>query len=339
MKTISRSTMIKFLFIVIASIIGIVGYYIYSYNATYNSIEVIVSKKKKVEYGSTEYDINNLIDKVEGEIVSVVKDIDTSVVGKQEVILEVKKDNVIKEVSIDIEVVDSVQPVISLKEESISITKGDTLELLDNIESVNDNVDGDLAYFDKSIIDTETATNYYTIEGDIDTNTAGEYEIVVKAVDKSGNETKSIYKIVVEEPVVAYKTITYDSLPAYANSNQVVSIAYSLIGSPYVAGGTSPSGFDCSGFVQYVYSQVGLAISRSTSTQINDGYAVSYDSAQPGDILSWGYVDGVPTHSALYIGNGQMIHATNPRQGVILSDVAAWTRGSGTHVIAVRRLQ
>ena len=59
---------------------------------------------------------------------------------------------------------------------------------------------------------------------------------------------------------------------------------------------------------------------------------------EPGDILLWGYSAGVPTHSAIYVGNGQMIHATNPRQGVIASDVAAWTRGSGTSVIAVRRI-
>lgn len=118
----------------------------------------------------------------------------------------------------------------------------------------------------------------------------------------------------------------------------LVQLAYSLIGSPYVAGGNSPLGFDCSGFVQYLYSRVGISISRSTSTQIRDGVAVSYENAQPGDILLWGYSDGVPTHSAIYVGNGQMIHATNPRQGVIASDVAAWTRGSGTSVIAVRRI-
>ena len=118
----------------------------------------------------------------------------------------------------------------------------------------------------------------------------------------------------------------------------MVKLAYSLIGSPYVAGGTSPSGFDCSGFVQYLYSQIGISVSRSSSTQMYDGVAVSYEAARPGDILIWGYGPGVPTHSAIYVGNGQMVHATNPIQGVIASDVAGWTRGSGTHVIAVRRI-
>ena len=115
-------------------------------------------------------------------------------------------------------------------------------------------------------------------------------------------------------------------------------IAYKYIGYPYVSGANGPYSFDCSGFVQFVYSQVGKSISRSTSTQILDGVGISYDNVQPGDILSWGYTDGVPTHSALYVGNGMMIHAANPSQGVLLSNVAAWTRGSGTRVISVRRI-
>ena len=113
-----------------------------------------------------------------------------------------------------------------------------------------------------------------------------------------------------------------------------------LVSALYVAGGADPSvGFDCSGFVYYLYSRIGISISRSSSTQIYDGVPVSYDQAKPGDILSWGYVAGSPTHSALYIGNGQMIHATNPAMGVVVSNVADWTRGSGTHIIAVRRIQ
>ena len=68
-----------------------------------------------------------------------------------------------------------------------------------------------------------------------------------------------------------------------------------------------------------------------------DGQAVSYENAQPGDILSWGY-NGRVSHSAIYVGNGLMIHATNPRQGVIVSDVQSWIRGSGLNIISVRRI-
>ena len=69
-----------------------------------------------------------------------------------------------------------------------------------------------------------------------------------------------------------------------------------------------------------------------------DGVGVSYENAQPGDILVWGYAGGYATHSALYIGNGQMIHAANPSQGVIISSVDWWLRGSGTTILSVRRV-
>ena len=138
------------------------------------------------------------------------------------------------------------------------------------------------------------------------------------------------------EPVYVEKV--YNNLPANINGNNIVSLAYSLIGSSYVSGGNSLSGFDCSGFVQYLYSQYGVSISRSASTQIYDGVAVNYENAQPGDILSWGYDNGVVTHSALYVGDGMMIHAANPSQGVILSNVAAWERGSNITILSVRRV-
>lgn len=219
------------------------------------------------------------------------------------------------------------------------------------MDSVYDKVDGVIDYQQKEIVNYDVDTNYYTIDGNVDTNVSGVYPVVISAVDKYGNKSSVTYNVVVEDKVQeevvddssnnnsSNAVINYqnDYTPV-ADVNGLVNLAYSLIGSPYVAGGTTPSGFDCSGFVQYLYSMMGVNISRSTSTQIHDGVAVSYDNAQPGDILSWGYVDGVPTHSAIYVGNGQMIHATNPRQGVILSDVAAWTRGSGTRVIAVRRI-
>ena len=83
-------------------------------------------------------------------------------------------------------------------------------------------------------------------------------------------------------------------------------------------------------------------MSRSASTQINDGVGINYSDVQPGDILSWGYSNGVVTHSALYVGNGMMIHmmihAANPSQGVILSNVSKWLSGSTTTILSVRRI-
>ena len=154
---------------------------------------------------------------------------------------------------------------------------------------------------------------------------------------------EQLFNVVVKEkPVVVQARVV--TPVAYNNSylgtgdkTALVSLAYSLVGSPYVSGGNTPNGFDCSGFVQYLYSRIGISVSRSARTQVYDGVAVSYDAAQPGDIISWGYGSYV-THSALYVGNGMMIHAANPSTGVIISSVAQWLSGSGTSIVSVRRI-
>ena len=211
------------------------------------------------------------------------------------------------------------------------------INLQSNILSVNDLIDGDLSYSSDA---SEDSLNYYTFSYD-DLSSIGSHDVIVTAVDKSGNISTVSFKVNVQEkqkPVEVARVNSTINVPDNVSGNDIVQIAYKYIGYPYVSGANGPYSFDCSGFVQFVYSQVGKSISRSTSTQILDGVGISYDSVQPGDILSWGYTDGVPTHSALYVGNGMMIHAANPSQGVLLSNVAAWTRGSGTRVISVRRI-
>ena len=317
--------------------------YFYEYHKVYQSIDVTVSNSAVIEYGSPNYDIRTVVDSVDGEIVSIKKDIDTTKVGPQEIVVEVEKNQIVKEVPIIVEVKDTVAPEIQLKEDVISLTEGDSFDALSNLSSVYDKVDGELEYQQKEIVNSELDTNYYTIESNVDSNVPGTYQVTVTAVDQYGNSSTATYSVEVEENVeeslpVVTEPIYQNDAVATGDMNSLVQLAYSLIGSPYVAGGNSPVGFDCSGFVQYLYSQIGISISRSSSTQMYDGVAVSYENAQPGDILVWGYSVGVPTHTAIYVGNGQMIHATNPSQGVIASDVAAWTRGSGTYVIAVRRI-
>ena len=317
--------------------------YFYEYHKVYQSIDVTVSNSAVIEYGSPNYDIRTVVDSVDGEIVSIKKDIDTTKVGPQEIIVEVEKNQIIKEVPIMVEVKDTIAPKIQLKKEVISLTEGDSFDALSNLTSVYDKVDGELEYQKQEIVNSEVDTNYYTVDSNVNSDVPGTYEVTVTAVDQYGNESMVTYSVEVSEKVeevapVVTQPIYKNDYVATGDMNSLVKLAYSLIGSPYAAGGNSPAGFDCSGFVQYLYSQVGISISRSSSTQMYDGVSVSYENAKPGDILIWGYSAGAPTHSAIYVGGGQMIHATNPVQGVIASDVAAWTRGSGTHVIAVRRI-
>ena len=90
MKTIDGSSRLKIFVLMIISFVMISGCYAYHNYSVYKSIKVVANDTAAIEYGSANYDINELLKEVEGEIVSVKKDIDTSVLGEQEIILEVK---------------------------------------------------------------------------------------------------------------------------------------------------------------------------------------------------------------------------------------------------------
>ena len=93
-------------------------------------------------------------------------------------------------------------------------------------------------------------------------------------------------------------------------ASKVVDSALSRIGIPYVWGGESMAegGYDCSGLMQYAYGEHGISLSRTTYTQVNEGTAVgSLSEAKPGDLIFYGGTP--PTHVAMYIGDGQVVHA------------------------------
>lgn len=103
----------------------------------------------------------------------------------------------------------------------------------------------------------------------------------------------------------------------------VVANAKKHLGTPYVWGGSTPKGFDCSGFVQYVLKQSGISLPRTTTEQVKVGTAIAKSALQPGDLvfLQNTYRAGV-SHVGIYIGDGKMIHASSSK-GVTISDLSS----------------
>lgn len=111
------------------------------------------------------------------------------------------------------------------------------------------------------------------------------------------------------------------------SGSSVVDYATQFVGNPYVWGGTSlTGGADCSGFVQSVYANFGVSLPRTSYEQQNAGTEVSYADAQPGDLICYG------GHVAIYMGNGQIVHASNSRDGIKISNNAAYRT-----ILSVRR--
>ncbi len=167
---------------------------------------------------------------------------------------------------------------------------------------------------------------------DVDTNSItvtssalskGDYSIIVGAVLGDGSE---VYSLPVDFTYSYTAAAAVSSQSShYTSSNpviqSVIDTAESFLGLPYVWGGTTPAGFDCSGFVQYVYGQNGYSLTRTTYTQWdNDGTFLSKSELQPGDLIYFGS-GGSPTHVGLYVGDGMMIHSPSTGDVVKFSTI------------------
>ncbi len=112
----------------------------------------------------------------------------------------------------------------------------------------------------------------------------------------------------------------------------VVGVAMQYLGTPYVWGGASPGGFDCSGFVMYAYSQMGVSLPHNAAAQFGSGVPVSRDQLQAGDLV---FFDGLG-HVGIYIGGGQFVHSPHTGDVVKISSLSdSWY---GSSYVGARRI-
>ncbi|MDP4091837.1 MAG: SH3 domain-containing C40 family peptidase [Bacillota bacterium] len=116
----------------------------------------------------------------------------------------------------------------------------------------------------------------------------------------------------------------------------LIEYAKKYVGSPYVYGGTSPKGFDCSGFSGYVYSHFGIKLSRTASAQALEGEKVSKDQLKPGDLIFFKCHHSYIDHVGIYIGDGKFIHAASSSVGRVV--IESFSGYYSTHYSTARRI-
>ncbi len=116
----------------------------------------------------------------------------------------------------------------------------------------------------------------------------------------------------------------------------VVELAKKYLGIPYVYGGSSPSGFDCSGFVYFLYKQMGVTLNRVANDQMRNGTWIPKDKLQPGDIVGFANSSGYVNHVGIYAGNGMMIHS--PQTGDVVKYESIVTGNYSLRLVCGRRI-
>ncbi len=185
----------------------------------------------------------------------------------------------------------------------------------DNVFTTYGRVTGDGVYVrsgpstDSDVLNTVDADTIVTINGFVD----GWYDVTCKY----GTE--------------GYIRSDFLVLTNSSSSSDIVDLAMQYLGTRYVYGGSSPSGFDCSGFTMYVYGQAGYSLPHSATSQWQSGLGTkvwSISALQPGDLVFFNdpsrNAGKACSHAGIYVGNGQFIHSSSSRSGgVIISDLTS----------------
>lgn len=146
-------------------------------------------------------------------------------------------------------------------------------------------------------------------------------EAQAQAEQAAAEEAQAAPAVSTEDAAAESTAVPASSSVPQGVGSDAVAIGSNYLGTPYAWGGGAPGGFDCSGFVSYVYAQMGISLPHQSGDILNSGTVISASEARPGDILWW------PGHVGIYAGNGQVLHST-PGPGVSITNI--W--GSPTYL-------
>ncbi|MDQ0361494.1 C40 family peptidase [Breznakia pachnodae] len=331
------------LFIIVA---GISSYYIYDNykkNEVKKSINLTFDESLvEIEYGTENFESKTLVKEIDGKI-KEYPILNTMEIGKHTLIFVVEKDGQKKKFNKTIEIIDTKKPKIKMKEENPTIDIDNQYDVLSNIESVSDPVDGAIEYISKEELEKTNVkskdrdatvsvdkVNYYTIDGAVDTNTVGDYELTVVAVDSNRNSTELKFKVTVREKEIEEKSFEQTNNTSNDNINSsvsentqnapvqnkgtiqdVINTALNQVGKPYVLDTNGPDSFDCDGLILFAYQQNGYSMGYSVLVSGYDIGSTDIAQAQPGDILIRG------NHAMLYLGDWKIVEAKNAETGII----------------------
>ncbi|MBP2057300.1 cell wall-associated NlpC family hydrolase [Lactobacillus colini] len=227
---------------------------------------------------------------------------------------------------------------------SITIKSGDTLSSIARrygttvakLKSLN-NLSSDLIYAGASlkiagnaasVVNPTNTVNNSTVSS---TTSQNKQQSNTSTNAASTSTTTTVTSQTTTTTSTSKQTVSQAPSASSVDVSSITSYALSFLGTPYVYGGTSPAGFDCSGFVQYVFNKFGKNIGRTTYQQEYAGTKIDISQAQPGDLYFWGSY-GSAYHVAIALGGGQYVMAPAPGQTVRTGSIQYYTPSFAVHV-------
>lgn len=224
---------------------------------------------------------------------------------------------------------------------SVSASKESNSSANISIDKKNNQTNNNVSHGDSKEVTNKVPDTYTVKQGDTVSEIAASYDLNTNEVLKLNGlswENSTIFigqtlKLKDEKTNTVASTVA----PSTSQATQLASVVgtsvaekavnmaiqYSNMGIPYVWGGSTPAGFDCSGLTSYIYQQLGINIGRNTIAQESHVIQKDVSQAQPGDLLFWGN-HGSTYHVAIYIGNGKYVAAPTPGQNVKIETINSY---------------